>query len=339
LNLQDFPPKKRDKLGIVWVIFLLLSISLLCVSFFWVLFFSPTGQSETVQVDFNEFLTTNAPVTPPSDQSIFHVAIASMISPQHTFEVYGELVEYLGERIRKRPKVIQRRTYREVNDLLVAGRIDLAFVCTGPYLQIADKGKVTAIVVPIVHGKNHYHAYIIVHRRSPYQSFGDLKGKTFVFMDPDSLTGSFYPNSLLRRINETPETFFRDTVLTRNHTDSIHAVSYELADGASVSSVVYDYYQKLRPEKTKDCRILEVSEPLGMPPVLVGANVSETLKERIRQTLLHMHEDPYGKQILERMNVDSYVPAETIRELYEKTKEFIPTGMKPKFASPKGVER
>ena len=320
LNFEDPPRQRRDLLGIAMTALLLLSFTALLVSFFWVLLFSPTGRSETVRVDFNKFSSTNTPEPSPPDQPEFRVAIASMVSPQDTFDLYGELVQYLGEKIQKRPKVIQRMTYRQINHLLVLGRIDLGFICTGPYLQLLGSAEVSALVMPIVHGKDYYHAYIIVHRKSPYESFTDLRGKVFAFMDRDSLTGFIYPNMLLRQMNETTKEFFRATVSTRSHTDSIHAVFYKLADGASVNSVVYDYYQKWRPEKTKECRILEVSHPMGMPPVVTGRNVPEPLREEIRQVLLHMHEDPYGKQILSRMNIDSFAPVETIRELYEETR-------------------
>ena len=337
MNLQGPPQPQKDILGIAMTALLLLSFAALLVSFFWVLFFSPTGRSETVLVDFNKFSPADNPESPSPDEPGLRVAIASMVSPQDTYDLYGELVHYLGEKIGKKPRVIQRTTYRQVNHLLVVGRIDLGFICSGPYLQLLDSDEVNALVMPIMHAKNYYHAYIIVHRNSPYESFGDLRGKVFAFMDRDSLTGFVYPSTLLQQMNETTKDFFHATVSTRSHTDSIHAVFYRLADGASVSSAVYDYYQKWRPEKTKECRIIEVSEPMGMPPVVAGRNVSEPLQEKIKQALLQMHEDPYGKEILGRMNIDSFAPVETGRDLYEETRQRFYPDAKPTSAVQKQV--
>ena len=325
MSLLETPPPKKDLLGTVMTALVLLSFAALLVSFFWILLFSPTGRAETVLMDFNKFSLADSPESPFAHEPELLVAIASMVSPQDTFDVYGELVHYIGDKVGKKPKVIQRMTYRQVNHLLLVGRIDLGFICTGPYLQLMDSDEVKALAAPTIHGKNYYHAYIIVHRNSPYESFSDLRGKVFAFMDRDSLTGFLYPDMLLRRMNETAKDFFDATVSTQSHTDSIHAVSYKLADGASVNSVVYDYYQKWRPEKTQECRIINVSEPMGMPPVMAGRNVSEPLREEIKQILLHMHEDPYGKQILTRMNIDSFAPIEAIRDLYVETKrQFYP---------------
>ena len=321
MNLQESSDPKKDVLGTAMTALIFLSCAALLFSFFWILFFSPTGRSETVLVDFNKFSPAGNPEWPASDQPELRVAIASMVSPQDTFDLYGELVHYLGDKIGKKPRVVQRTTYRQVNHLLVVGSIDVGFICTGPYLQLLDSDEIDALAIPIVHNNDHYHAYLIVHRKSPHQSFSDLKGKVFAFMDRDSLTGFLYPNTLLQGMNETTKEFFRATVSTRTHTDSIHAVFYRLADGAAVSSVVYDYYQRWSPEKTQECRIIQVSEPMGMPPVVAGRSVSAPLKEKIKQALLQMHADPYGRQILSRMNIDSFAPAETIRELYEETRQ------------------
>ncbi|MEW6441542.1 MAG: PhnD/SsuA/transferrin family substrate-binding protein [bacterium] len=309
----------RPASGAFWLAALLAASFGLLLIFSWVLFFSPTGQLGTTVVDFNQDL--QAPSDwPRPDKPELRIAVASMVSPEDTFEVYGELIQYLGEKTGRKPRMVQRMTYREINDLILSGFIHLGFICTGPYLKALHAGRMEPLVIPVVNGKSYYRAYVIVPRRSSWASFNELRGKTFAFMDPDSLTGFLYPVSLLRKMGGAgPEEFFGDTFIVRSHTDLLHAVSYGLADGASVNSNVYDYYQKRRPREIEECRILTVSEPLGMPPVVTGPGMPDGLRRRIRDAFLGMDRDPLGKSILDKMGVDAFAPAETIRGLYEAT--------------------
>jgi hypothetical protein len=67
--------------------------------------------------------------------------------------------------------------------------------------------------------------------------------------------------------------------------------------------------------------------------------VPEPLKEEIKQILLQMHENPYGKEILSRMNIDFFIPAETTRELYEKTSRLLYPHARPTSAVHKPGDR
>ena len=77
-----------------------------------------------------------------------------MISPKETAIYYRELIDYLADKIDHEVELIQRKTYGEVNELLAKNRIDLAFICTGPYVSGADRYGIEAIATPIVRG-NH----------------------------------------------------------------------------------------------------------------------------------------------------------------------------------------
>jgi phosphonate transport system substrate-binding protein len=54
------------------------------------------------------------------------VAIAAMISPAQTFVHYRRLVEVLGEVMQTPLELVQRKTYREVNQLLAEGEVEVA---------------------------------------------------------------------------------------------------------------------------------------------------------------------------------------------------------------------
>ena len=50
------------------------------------------------------------------------VAVAAVISPRGNVDSYTPLLTYLGQKLNRPVEMVQRRTYAEVNDLLVTAR-------------------------------------------------------------------------------------------------------------------------------------------------------------------------------------------------------------------------
>ena len=243
----------------------------------------------------------------PPGQKKLRVAIAAMISPKETFASYKQLMSWIARKSGMEVEFIQRKKYEEVNDLLEKEQIDLAFVCTGAYVDGHDDFGMELLAVPVTHGKSVYYSYTIVPSDSPARQFGDLKGKTFAFTDPMSNTGKLAPTYQLARIGQTPDTFFKSTTYTYSHDKSIESVSRRLVDGAAVDSLVYDYLERKTPEFTSGTRIIGKSDPYGIPPVVVSRGAPPEMKNRLRELFLRAHEDPEGKSILSGIMIERFV--------------------------------
>jgi len=237
------------------------------------------------------------------------VVVAAMISPQGTVASYEPLLAYLGDRLGRPVELVQRRTYAEVNDLIRRNEVDLAFVCTRAYVQGKREFGMQLLAVPQAHGQSAYYSKVIVRADYPARRFVDLRGAIFAFTDPLSNTGHLYPNVLVKRLGETPQTFFRRTFFTYSHDNAIRAVAEGVADAAAVDSLVLDYALARDPWLTERLRVIHTSPPFGMPPVVVGPSVRPQTKARLQQILLHMAEDPQGSQALQMLGVDQFVPA------------------------------
>lgn len=242
------------------------------------------------------------PAVPP-----LRVAVADMVSPKETFTTYQDLIQYLGAKLKRPVELVQRKTYAEVNDLIQAGGIDLAFVCSLPYVEGQQKFGMELLVAPEVRGETLYRAYAIVPSDSPVIEFEQLKGMTFAFTDPDSNTGKLVPTYLLWQEHQTPESFFQKVVYTYSHDNSMKAVADGLVDGASVDSLAYDYIVAREPALADRTRVIWRSDPFGTPPVVVPPNLSPDLKKQLRATLLGMNEDYEGQPILNNLMIDRFV--------------------------------
>jgi phosphonate transport system substrate-binding protein len=249
------------------------------------------------------------PLPTPLDDDVrpLRVAIAAVISPQGTAESYAPLLEYLGDKLNRPVERVQRRTYAEVNELLRIGEVDLAFVCTSSYLIGKREFGLELLAAPQVKGETTYQAKLIVPADSTAVRIEDLRGKVFAFTDPSSFTGRVYPTFLLQQIGETPERFFDRTFFTYSHDDAIRAVAIGLANGASVDSLVLDFALKREPDLKERLRVIHVSPPFGMPPVVVSPGIRPQLHAELQSILLEMHTDPDGQAALQALDYDRFV--------------------------------
>jgi phosphonate transport system substrate-binding protein len=271
--------------------------------------------SDSVVVDFSKTKVVEQPGDRQPDKPTLKVAVAAMISPKETIVYYRQLLDYIGKQLGKDIQLVQRKTYGEINELFSKNEIDLAFVCSGPYVSGKEKFGFEAIAVPQVQGKPSYQSYLIVNKDSSFHKLEDLKNHVFAFTDPDSNTGKLVPTFWLLQMGETPETYFKKFIYTYSHDNSILAVSKSLVDGASVDGHIWEYYNKRNNAHTSRTRIIKRSQPFGNPPLVVSTNMPGQQKELILQLLFSMHMNSDGKKILNELMIDQFIEPE--EELYE----------------------
>lgn len=262
---------------------------------------------EKVVVDFSKTVPAARPGDGASHDPPLRVAVAAMISPRETFNLYRQLLEYIGRKSGRRLEFVQRKTYGEIDELLGKGQIDLAFICSGPYVCGKEKYGFALLAVPEIHGSHFYHSYLIVNKNSPFQILEDLRGHTFAFTDPDSNTGRLVPTYWLAEINAHPDTFFSRITYTYSHDNSIMAVARGLVDGAAVDGLIWEYYQAKTPAFTSKTRIIKKSQPFGIPPLVASKQLSGETKARIQELLFSMHQDPEGRKILAELMIDRFI--------------------------------
>jgi len=248
----------------------------------------------------------------PTNKTVkpLRVAVAAIISPQGTVDSYTPLRDYLSQKSGRPVQLVQRRTYQEVNDLIKNGDIDMAFVCTRAYVVGHRSFGMELLAAPQVNGKTVYYSYLIVPANSTAQSIRDLRGKVFAFTDPLSNTGYMYPLSLLADMGQTPKTFFAETFFTYSHDNAIRAVADRLADGAAVDSLVYANALKKDPTLRERTRVIERSQPFGMPPVVVAPRVRPQTKALLQNILFSMNGDPAGRAALSALGIDRFIPVD-----------------------------
>ena len=226
--------------------------------------------SDAVVVDFNKTVVVDRPISSDPEAAQLKVAVAAIISPKETFAYYRQLLDYIGQKLGREIQFIQRKTYGEINELLAKSQIDLAFICSGPYVVGKEKHGFELLATPEVQNSHFYHSYLIVNKNSEFQDLEDLRSHVFAFTDPDSNTGKLVPTFWLREMNEKPETLFRKTIYTYSHDNAILAVAKGLVDGAAVDGLIWEYYHSKNPLFTSETRVIRKSEPYGIPSLVAS---------------------------------------------------------------------
>ncbi len=242
-----------------------------------------------------------------SEEKPIRIAVGSMITPKEGFAYYHHLLSYIGEKLGRPAKYIDKDNYEKTNALLKSSEIDVAFVCGRPYVDGHDEFGLELLVAPQSYNETVYYSYLIVPFDSPVKSFEDLRGKRFAFTDPKSNSGKLVPTFVLAKMHETPDSFFKKYLFTYAHDKSIEAVAHKIVDGAAVDSLIWEYLNRTDPKFTSKTKIIWKSPPYGIPPVVVPSNLNAQTKSRLKEIFLNIHKDEKGKRILKGLMIDKFV--------------------------------
>jgi phosphonate transport system substrate-binding protein len=282
-----------------------------------------SGEDHHKHVDFSKTMDVPSPNFEQQTSRHLKVAVAAMISPKETLIYYNELLAYMAGKLGYDVRLIQRRTYREVNELFLKRQLDLAFICTGPYVTGRRFYGFEGLATPVIRGGPYYQSYLIVNKNSAIENLEQLRGRTFAFTDPDSNTGSLVPRYWLAMMNEGPSSFFSNSIYTYSHDNSIMAVARSLVDAAAVDGHQWEYFNLRNPQYTRMTRVIKKSKLFGNPPLVGSVDLAAELKTAIRHVLFTMHEDPQGKRILDQLLIDRFEPPkdewyQPVRDMYTK---------------------
>lgn len=237
----------------------------------------------------------------------FYFAVSAMSSPARTLVHFSDLTSYLSVRLDRPVRLKQRRTYAEINDLLAQGRVGMGFTCTGGYIDGRRGFGLEILAVPVINGSSYYRSYIVVRRDAPYTSLSDLRGLTFAYADPLSLSGYLYPAVRIKELAHGQKKFFRHTFFTESHDKSIEAVATGIAQGAAVDSIIFENLRKGGDEHALALKVIEKSAKFGMPPVVVAPGLDHDFRYRLLKVLLGMDKDAEGRVVLRRLGMDRFV--------------------------------
>lgn len=212
---------------------------------------------------------------------------------------------YLSQRLSRPARFVQRKTYKEIVDMLLRGNLDAAWICGYPFVQYRDQ--LNLVAVPLYQGEPLYQSYLIVGADdSSTAQISDVGQRIFAYSDPDSNSGFLVPQYQLRIRGIDPNHFFRRSFFTWSHEDVIEAVAAGVADAGAVDGYVWDSLNQITPQLTSGTRIAWRSPKYGFPPIVSPRNSPTGVSAELRSVLTRMAEDNAGREILGLLNIDGF---------------------------------
>ena len=90
-------------------------------------------------IDFSEVTETVDNST--KDDETLRIGLISVTGDNKSYILEKELANYIGEKLNKKVKLIQKKSYRDINVLLKNNKIDVAFLSTGAYSLYEEIGR------------------------------------------------------------------------------------------------------------------------------------------------------------------------------------------------------
>jgi phosphonate transport system substrate-binding protein len=230
--------------------------------------------------------------------------------------VCREIARYVSARLGIRTEVVDNLPWQERERLLDAGEIHVGWICGLPYVRKADRARpgVRLLAAPVMRDVRYqkrpiYFSDVIVHQRSEFHSFGDLRGASWAYNEPHSHSGYNLTRYHLATLG-ADSGYFGRVVQAGSHLKALEMVLARQVDASAIDSTVLELELADRPELQGKFRIVEVLGPSPIPPWVVASSVPPGFEDAVRGVYLQMHRDPEGQVILVEGQMDSFAQVE-----------------------------
>lgn len=152
-------------------------------------------------------------------------------------DTYGPLLAYVGGRIGVPIQVVIAEDYASIERGLADGTFDAALGTPLAYVQARERDPgIYLLATQVAEGTTSYLGYVYTRADTPFETFADLAGRSFCYVDPYSTSGFVYPRAMLRQRGHDPDSFFARTEFGRNHGTCLRRVLSGAVDAAAISS-------------------------------------------------------------------------------------------------------
>ncbi|XP_022341000.2 putative ABC transporter phosphonate/phosphite binding protein PhnD2 [Crassostrea virginica] len=245
--------------------------------------------------------------------------LMTYLSPGVPIQVFELLLHYLEEVTGLEGYLITESRWSgppaDRRDPFTDDVADIAFMCSSAYLRLKHDNIKHVELCPAAPVHRHpmgggapvYFSDLVVNssRNLSFTSFVDLKGLTFAYNDPVSLSGSLVVLGNLKKMGYD-SSFFGNMLHSGSHLKSIKMILDNKADVAAIDSNVLKFYLEQNPADQDNLSVVTSLGPMPIYPVVFNSRLSDNLKKQISEALLGMHKLPAWSEKLEEWNIQQF---------------------------------
>jgi len=211
---------------------------------------------------------------------------------------------------------------------ICSGLADFAWFGPVTYLQARDKGCVELLAVEVRKGSSVYYAGIFTNKNNiNINNLSDLKAKKVAFGDINSTSSFVFPMAMLVESGIDPIKDLSKSQLTGSHANSLKALQAGIVDAAAASFNSYEKAVRQGSIMANEFKIIARSDPIPNPPLAMSVNLPKIVKDKIRNEISQLHNNPNIKEGMLRgyggKKVDYYDTSITDKDMLPALKKMI----------------
>ena len=225
-------------------------------------------------------------------QLVFAVTegVTYQATPKEIREKFEPIAEVLTKALRREVRIVLVPAYDDARAGMAKQEYDLVFMHPA-HVALAEVKAGRYRSVAWTSGFTDYSVSLLVKPDSPLKTIGDLKGRTLVTPDPDSIT-AWMVRAMLRSEKLAEGKDLR--VRTTRYQDAVpFYIDYDFADaGATAANAVVKAWQ------SKGGKVIVKSRPVPIKQFIVSTKLPADEVERIREALLALPNTEPGRKAL-----------------------------------------
>ena len=227
-------------------------------------------------------------------------------TPKEIRDKFVPLADYLGRAVGRRVKVVLVPAYDDVRAGAAKQQFDLAFIHPA-HVSMAEikAGRYKAIAWTA--GFTEYTASFLMNANQPLKALDDLKGRTIVTPDPDSITAAMvramFRAGKVPLSTEKEPTAAAAKVITTRYQDAVpFYLEYEFAQvGVTAASAVVKAWTD------KGGKVLVKSRPVPIKQFIVSTRMPADEQQRLQDALLGIRDSKGGREALDAVGYKGFV--------------------------------
>jgi phosphonate transport system substrate-binding protein len=223
---------------------------------------------------------------------------------------YEPLAEYLSREVGAEIELKILSRYGNIIENFVSSDLDGAFFGSFTGALAHRRLGVEALARPeYVDGTSTYHGLLFVRQDSGITSGKDMRGKRFAFVDKATTAGWLLPLHYFRTQGiDDHRSWLRETYFAGTHEGAIYDVLDKKADIGAAKNTVFQRLAGSDPRLLDELTILARSPDVPENALCVRKDLGDALKTKLKETLLNMHQEEQGKDVLKLFGAARFIP-------------------------------
>lgn len=227
------------------------------------------------------------------ENGVLEIAIIPSVSSSEQRNKIQLLEEYLKQELNQPVKIQLTKDYETAIDLLVNGKVEVAYLGPLAYIQAKQRNPNLEPIVAHIEkttGRPWYTSVIVVNSQAGINTIHDIKGKRFGFVSLSSTSGFLVPSAKFKKLGIKPDQDFSEVQYSSGHDKNIMALANNKVDAIAVEKQTY--IEALQQNKLPEnkYKVIWESDPIPNSPFVISSSLPLELKTKLQRALINAPE-------------------------------------------------